>query len=132
MSYTTRTALEARFGSAEMADLEYGKPGAIEEAITGADALIDSYIGARYSLPLATVPVVLEQVARDLVRYSLDNEPTDTIKERHKQAVAYLVEVSKGRASLGVPQAEEPASIGTAEIQSGGSVWKRETSTGFI
>jgi len=132
MAYCTRADLEARFGGDVIADLEYGKPNAVTEAIADADSLIDSYVGARYGLPLATVPPVLTQTARDLVRYALDIEPTEVVRQRRDAAVKFLEALAQGRATLGVPQASEPASLDTAEIQSDGHVFKRTDSQGFI
>ena len=132
MTYTTRTALEETFGADDIADLEYGRPNALDQAIAKADALIDSYVGNRYSLPLAEIPPVLAEMALDLVRYNLDKSPDEIIKDRNDKAIKYLERVSAGKASLGIPQASEPVSLDTAEIQSGGNVFHRDNSKGFI
>lgn len=131
MTYCTRSDLENRFGSDVLADLEYGRPNAVAEAIADASSLIDSYIGARYSLPLTTVPATLVSAARDLVRYSLDVDPTDAVKDRRSQAVDYLKALASGKATLGIPQAQEPESLDIAEIQSDGSVFSRKDN-GFL
>lgn len=125
MTYCTRLDLENRFGTSAIADLEYDRPGAVDEAIGDAASKIDSYLGARYSLPLVSVPDVLKQVARDLVRYELDIDPDDTVTKRKESAEKYLQRLAEGKATLGVPQAEEPASLDTAEILSGGNVFNR-------
>lgn len=130
--YCTRTDLENRFGTDTIADLEYGKPSAVDEAIADASSQIDTYIGARYSLPLATVPSALRQVARDLVRYQLDVSPNEVVRARRDDAINYLLALSQGKATLGVSQSAEPESLDTAEIQSHGSVFSRPNSKGFI
>lgn len=132
MSYCSRDEFVDRFGADVTADLEYGRPNAIAEAIADADSLIDSYIGARYALPLTSIPPVLAGTARDLVRYSLDIDPTDTVKERRYAAVKYLESLAQGKATLGLAQTVEPESLGSAEIHSDGHVFRRSTSKGFI
>lgn len=132
MPYCTRLDLENRFGEATIADLEYGKPGAVDAAIAGVDSEIDSYVATRYSLPLADVPDVLNKHALAMVRYELDIAPDDTVKDRHDKAIAYLKSLASGKASLGLPEAEEPVANDTAEIQSAGSVWARANSKGFL
>ncbi|MGH1460998.1 MAG: gp436 family protein [Neptuniibacter sp.] len=131
MSYCTRSDLENRFGSDVLADLEYGRPKAVVEAIADADSLIDSYVGARYPLPLVTIPSILVSTARDLVRYSLDIDPSEAVKSRRTDAVKFLEALAQGRATLGIPQEEEPESLDTAEIQSDGHVFSRKDK-GFI
>lgn len=130
--YCTRDDLIERFGATVVADLEYGRPGAVTEAIDDANGLIDSYLGARYPLPMAIVPVVLKRVARDLVRYGLDIDPDETVQRRRDEAVKFLTGLSKGEVSLGMPAADEPDSFDNAEIQSDGHVFRRSDSTGFI
>lgn len=130
--YCSRAELEARFGADVVADLEYGKPDAVAESIADAGSLIDSYIGARYPLPLVTVPPVLTRTARDLVRYSLDNDPTDAVSKRRDDAVKFLEALANGRATLGVPQESEPDSLDIAEMQSDGHVFSRPNSKAFI
>lgn len=132
MAYCNRADLDARFGADVIADLEYGKPSAVAEAIADAGSLIDSYIGARYALPLISTPPVLLRTARDLVRYTLDIEPSDVVTKRRDDAVRFLEALANGRATLGVPQASEPMSLDTAEIQSDGHVFSRPNSKGFI
>lgn len=132
MTYCTRSDLESRFGTDVLADLEYGRPSVVDEAIADASSLIDSYIGARYSLPLASVPSILVSTARDLVRYSLDIDPSDAVKNRRADAVRFLESLARGQATLGVAAASEPVSLDTAEIVSDGSVFKRSESKGFM
>lgn len=132
MTYCTRSDLESRFGSETLDDLEYGRPNAVAEAIADASSLIDSYVGSRYPLPLTTVPPILTSTARDLVRYTLDIDPSDAVKNRRTEAVKFLEALAQGRATLGIPHASEPESLDTAEIHSDGHVFSRRDSKGFI
>lgn len=130
--YCTQDDMEARFGKGVIDQLLRGRPQMMDAAITDASAVIDSYIGARYQLPLAEVPVMLTSVARDLVRHGLDTSPQPEINDRRREALQFLSAVSRGTATLGVPQAAEPVSLDTVEIESDGHVFSRRNSKGFI
>lgn len=107
----------------------------VQRALQDADDTINGYISARYTLPIAPVPAVLARVACELARFYLyDDQVTDTIKERHAGNVKWLAEVSKGTVSLGADAASgvQPVSSAGAELVTGGKVWGRESSRGFI
>src|SRR5690606_7072000 len=105
---------------------------AVAEAIADAACQIDGSLAARYPLPLATVPGLLRAMARNLVRYSLDIDPDAKVKARRDEAISYLRDIAAGRATLGLPQAAEPASLDTAQVESAGNVFARDKSKGFI
>jgi phage gp36-like protein len=132
MPYCTRSNLEDRFGADVMEELAAGNDSTVDEAIMDADSLIDSYIGARYALPLVSIPPVLVSTARNIVRYNLDIDPGESISKRHSEALKFLEALAHGRATLGIPQASEPTSLDTAEFQSDGHVFRRSDSKGFI
>lgn len=130
--YCSHQDMVDRFGESEITMLEAGRDNAMREAIDDAGALIDSYLGARYALPLSVVPNQLMSVCRDLVRYSLDMTPDDTVKKRYDDALRYLQALSKGTATLGLPAAQEPSASATSEMVSAPSRWSRGNSQGFI
>lgn len=130
--YCTRADLVARFGESAIADLEYGNANAVAEAIADTTALIDGYVGSRYTLPLAEVPAIITRVARDLVFYTLNIDPSDNVKARRDEAVSYLKDLAQGKVSLGITQETEPESLDTAEIQNDGRVFSRANSRDFI
>jgi len=132
VTYCTRQELEDAFGADVIAELEGERANAVAEAIADAAFQIDGYIAARYPLPLATVPGLLRTIARNLVRYSLDIDPDDKVKARRDEAISYLRDIAAGRATLGLPQAAEPASLDTAQVESAGNVFARDKSKGFI
>lgn len=107
----------------------------INRALQDADDTINGYISARYTLPVNPVPAVLQRVACELARFYLyDDQVTDLIKDRHASNIKWLGEVSKGTVSLGADAATgvQPVSSAGAELVTGGKVWGRESSTGFI
>jgi len=114
MLYCTQQDLIERFGNDELISIsDHDNTGAIDEAVIGlaiadAAAEIDSYVSARYSLPLNSIPAVLTLHAGNIARYRLyDNRSRDEVTERYKQAINFLDKVSKGTVSLGVTSNQE-------------------------
>lgn len=80
----------------------------IERAITNAGTVIDAHCGSRYAVPFDPVPELVRMYAVDLATYNLFSRRThvpvpEVITERQKQALAFLRQVQKGEASVGVP-----------------------------
>lgn len=105
MSYCTRQNLIDRFGEDELiqrsdrSNLGVIDDTVLNQAISDADEEINGYI-AKY-LPLASVPPVLIPLACDIARYRLyDDAAPDLIKERYRNAIAYLLGVAKGQIPL--------------------------------
>lgn len=118
----------SRFGESELVEATaHADPdttviveGVLADALADADAEINSYLAARYALPLAEAPRVLVPVACDIARYRLWKErASDAVTERYKAAIAFLRDVSGGRASLGIapPQTQQASQIGGVQIQ---------------
>jgi phage gp36-like protein len=117
--YATRQQIIDRYGAAALivaADRDGDgaeDTGVVEQALTDASELMDSYIGAKYPLPLASAAPVLIPVCVDIAFYKLcqgHGPLTDEIKDRFEQAIAWLRDLSKGVVSLGSPAVEgEPA-----------------------
>ena len=106
----------------------------LDRALADGTAEINGYLASRYQLPLSTTPTVLIRVCADLARYHLhdDNIP-EPVEVRYKSAVDLLRQVSMGRVSLGVSDTgDTPTSNDSAEIESGGRIWAREDSKGYI
>lgn len=137
MAYCTAQDMMDRFGEQELIQLtdRDGSSGAIvqdvlDQAIADAAAEIDSYLGARYELPLSNPPAVLTRIACDLARYQLHDhgieEERSVVVARRNDAVQWLRRVSTGEVSLGVGSgADAPASSDTASIESDGRVFGR-------
>ncbi|MCT6700919.1 gp436 family protein [Rheinheimera sp. 4Y26] len=137
--YCDLTELQSRFGLDEINQLiDPDGTGAVEAIalaeLTTASATIDSYLTGRYPLPLNVVPVILVGICADLTRYALyRNAVPELVKERYLAAIRWLRDVADGKASLGLSTAHEaPATDAAIEIKSGGNVWQRDISKGFI
>ena len=104
----------------------------IEQASTEADALIDGYLGKRYTLPLPSPPGILTTWARAIVRYKLhgdrlSTETNDPIVRDYRDALKFLEQIAAGKFSLGI---EDPTSqgsgLGEVRIDPGKKVFGRE------
>lgn len=126
MSYCTIQDMINRFGEDELIQLT-DRDGvgvldrsSIQQAIDDACAIMDSYIGARYAVPLADpVPGDVSVYAADLARCQLyDSDTIDKAEERCERVMRWLRDVAAGRAVLpGV----EPLSEGAAGAVAGGT-----------
>lgn len=123
MPYATLADLKARFGELELIQLtDIAALGVIDEAVVAqaladTEAMVDGYLGGRYTLPLASVPAILVSVVCDLARARLYKDAApEIVIQRHQDALRYLDRLALGRITLGaVP---EPASTNDARIAS--------------
>lgn len=137
MGYATRQDMIDRFGEAELVqatNLEEENTFQIVDrvlnaALAYADSLIDSYLRAKYVLPLASVPAVLIDTACDLARFRLwVQKPSEAVSERNSQALSFLKSVASGAAALVVAApAESPAPQGGPVVQAGDRVFTPDT-----
>lgn len=107
----------------------------VQRALDDARNTIDSHIGGRYPLPIAPVPEILERLACDLARFYLyDDQVTETIQKRFDDGMKLLRDVRDGKSQLGPNGStnQQPVSNAGAELVSGGRVWRRDDSTGFL
>lgn len=118
MTYAVQQDLVERFGSAEILQLtDRNNTGSIDatvvsRALTDADAKINGYLAARYTLPLSNIPTELVGVAADIARYQLyDTAATPQVAQRYKDAMQFLKDVSSGAASIGVDAANIAPSV---------------------
>jgi phage gp36-like protein len=109
--YGTATEFEEAFGVPETVMLtNLDTPNAttvnpvpLSRALTDAAALIDSYIGRRYLLPMSVTPQVLIPYALDIARYRLDRiRNREDVRVRYEDAIKWLEMVAKGTLDLGL------------------------------
>lgn len=143
MTYVTKQGLVDRFGERELIQLtdRTNMPPReiidvpVTRAIGDAVALVDSYIGKRYGLPLQVIPPVLEKNAADIARYYLHGEAAgeDSIVTRNfEAAITWLKDVSKGTVLIDVG-GEVPGQAGGGSIKANPStrVMRRDTLKGL-
>ena len=107
MTYASQQNLEDRFGSDELLQLAPNAAGdaidtdRVATALQDADALIDSYISVRVSVPVDPVPDVLVRIAADLARASLhDDHAPEEVESRRKSAIQWLRDAAAGKAAI--------------------------------
>ncbi len=130
MAYCTQQDLEERIGRdvlVDLTDLEGTKEvdaTRVAHACDDASAEIDSYVQARYTVPFSPVPPVIHRAAVAIAIYLLftargyDKSGSDeAIADAYRATVAWLKEVARGHATLGVPQPpkDEGARVTAAE-----------------
>ncbi|EBQ8433698.1 DUF1320 family protein [Salmonella enterica] len=105
----------------------------LTQALNDAGALADSYLSAKYTLPLAVVPQVLVQHCCAIAFYYLcDQQATDQARDRYREALAWLREVKNGSISIGVDKdGSAPASDDLPQMQAEAPVFGRNQK-GFI
>jgi len=138
--YCTKQGMIDRFGQNELIQLtDRSVPPSdiiddtvLNQALADADSVINGYLSARYTLPLANIPTSLARYAADIARYFLyDDDATERVEKAYDKAISFLKDVSKGVASVGVDQAGgKPAESNQAEMVSGGRVFSRENTSG--
>lgn len=107
MPYATQADLVRRFGDEELIQLtDRLQVGQIAEvvvtaALSDAAGTIDSYIGARYAVPVSPVPELLLRLTCDIARFLLRGETaSDAIRKVYDDALKTLRDLSEGRAVL--------------------------------
>ena len=133
MIYASLADLVLAFGEDEIVQITdramppLGVPDATvaERALSAAQAEIDSYLASRHQLPLAAVPDVLRDCACDIARQRLHGAMVpDEVTRAYERRIAWLRDVSAGRATLGaLTQTLPPPPTGLPEIVSGGRVF---------
>lgn len=92
----------------------------VDQALRDASAEIDTYLAAKYSMPLPSVPDALVRLCVDIAVYRLGvsaDLATEEMRQRYEDAVALLGRISKGTASLGLPK--PPSSSNGAVLVAG-------------
>ena len=116
MAYCSEDDLLKMIPQADLADLtvESGEvPDSliIIDAISKAAAEIDSYLGVKYVVPLATPPDQVKALAVDLAIYHLYSRRSivpPVWQQRYDAAVAFLKQVVAGQMVIVGPQGELP------------------------
>ncbi|EAA8719432.1 DUF1320 domain-containing protein [Salmonella enterica subsp. enterica serovar Abaetetuba] len=138
MIYATRDDMAHRYNQDTLAQLMQTLPGQedtglLDNALADASALIDSYISARYTLPLSSVPLALTQQCCAIAFYYLNTvRATEQTRKRYEDALRWLEGIRDGKTPLGVAQdSSAPESCDLPEMQSEVAVFTRDQK-GFV
>jgi phage gp36-like protein len=145
MAYAVLADLEAAFGAKEVLLLsdrnrdQIADADVVSRAIEDAEAEINSYLSARYVVPLGPVPAQVRTLTCDIARYRLDAaNPRQATKDRYDAAVRTLRDLAAGKASLGgatpagggaMPEGPAPAS--QFVVEGGARLFGDENLAGF-
>jgi len=111
MSYATTQQLIDKYGETEIARLSaaYGAEVAVDGArcagaLEEATAIVDSYLRARYQVPLSDPPREIVTAVLIIARHELaqgdGREPSTQMTDARKETVAWLGKVAKGEAMI--------------------------------
>ena len=125
MAYFTPAKYRAKFGDDEalrLTDEDNSNTideGKISAVISSADAVIDSYIASRYTLPLASAPLVLESISAALSREELHtNFPTESVTLAADNARKMLRDIQAGKSELPVASGDtEPEQVAGKQVR---------------
>ena len=121
MAYCAQSNVETRIGSVDLVSLsDYDGDGAADAAVVAAavadaGALIDTYLGVRFSVPVSPVPAALKTRAVNLTVYFLRlgrDSVTEDVRKQYEDDLAWLRDVVAGKVNLGA--AEKPSDAGGA------------------
>lgn len=116
MAYATVDDLVKRFGSTELIrlttpsdqDMDGIVRAVADTALDSASAIMDSYIGRRYRVPMDLPPTAVTDICCDITRFRLSSGDGKTCSEevraRHKDAMQWLRDVSVGTVVLELDQ----------------------------
>lgn len=115
MPYATVLDMTSRFGEVEMLRVsvadgtlpdegEAMPTGRIEQALSDASVLVDSYLRGRYAVPVVPPPAELVRATCVLARYDLahggDREPSEQMRLARKEVLTWLGLLGDGSVSL--------------------------------
>jgi phage gp36-like protein len=117
----------------------------LERGLADASAEVDSYLARRFVLPLLSastmqpvVPDMIKRLTGDIARYLMTGthiRETEAIRNRYKDAVAMLVSIAEGKATVGMELAltsspSAPAG-GSSAVRSGDRAFGDTTWSGY-
>lgn len=105
----------------------------VTQALEDASHEIDSYVGARYDLPLPSKPALLQRICIDIALYRMSSEAdvaTEERRTRYQDAVKLLRGIAKGEMTLGLPN-PEPPTVHAVRTQGTQRLFNRDTMRGL-
>lgn len=107
----------------------------VDQAIAGADALVDSYLAARHSVPMDPVPDIVSSLSCDIALYKIcarRGRVAETYRTRYEDAVNFLKDAAAGKAVIsGASAAASSSSKDHAQITGSTRIFTRDKLGGF-
>lgn len=88
---------------------------AVEAALAGASAEIDTYLSMRYPTPLPTTPPIVKIAAVEIATYRLANNGlglSEDLRKRYEDMIQRMKDIAAGKANLGIPALDNGAGQG--------------------
>jgi phage gp36-like protein len=135
MSYAVVTDMQARFPNRDLVQLSNEDPTVtivnaafIQTALSDSSAEIDTYLEARFALPLTDPPATLVRLCCDVAMYRMQAlRPLHDVAEarkRYDDVIATLQRVAAGELTLGLAadglEPPDPANPAIVVVQAGG------------
>jgi phage gp36-like protein len=107
-AYATQADIATLYGANALVVADHNRDGIVDSAavtrsLTSASDEIDTYLAARYTLPLTEVPGFLKTLAVDIALYRLALSAdvlSDEHRKRYEDALGHLKRIAKGEAAL--------------------------------
>jgi phage gp36-like protein len=107
MPYATQDDMVTRYGEEELIQLtdrvnvEVIDASVLTRAIEDAETEINGYLTKRYSLPLSSVPPILQRLTCDIARYYLSGDrTTEQVRNRYTDVIRLLKSIASGEVML--------------------------------
>lgn len=126
MPYASLADLTARFGEATLVRLTDRSDVAtglidqtvVDEALEDTDAVIDGFISGRYAMPVATVPPLINDLAKAIAFYKLHVfTPDQKVRDDYKDAMRQLEQIAAGTIQLPLATGEPAESTDAGEVR---------------
>ena len=138
MAYCTQTDILTQLSELDLAQLTSENDSIIDSmvvdaAIADADAEIDGYVAARYSVPLSPVPPIIKKYSKTIAMYNLHSRRAsrlggiaDAVKADYENAIDFLKNVAKGLVKLGVDPPPVAPQTGGSKFEANPDVDNRD------
>lgn len=106
----------------------------VARAIADADAEIDSYAAARYTVPFSPPPAMVRKVSVEIAVYNLyarRRGAPPSRKERYDNALRFLKSVADGTVTLGADDPLPPSQGQAPQVESATRLFTRDKMKGF-
>jgi phage gp36-like protein len=128
--YSTKSDILAQTSDEELKQLTSEDGSTVDDTIVNkciadADSLIDGYLSSKYSVPLVTVPALVNKFSVSIALHNLySRRPAlamnETIRQNYEDAVEYLEKVAKGDVGIGIdPPPIQPSTAKPFSTSSG-------------
>jgi phage gp36-like protein len=140
MAYSAQTDITEALDEAELIELTDDEGmGTVDEsvvtrAIADADATIDAYCQAKYTVPLTSTPDKIRQISVDIAVYNLYSRRLSVPEHRtarYKEALRFLEKITEGKISLGAAEPAAEATGHEANVDYSTRIFTRSKMTGF-